>query len=259
MMSPCWRLAVETREERSGKTMERVLIVDDDAELCAMVAEYLKAEGFEVEAVHKGEGGAQRVLADGYVLVILDVMLPDGSGFDVLRRIRARSRTPVLMLTARGEDVDRIVGLELGADDYLPKPFHPRELVARIRAILRRSAVVATTAGATPPGERLVVGDVEVDTATHTARCQGEVVELTTMEFNLLLVLLRKAGLVVSREELFREVLGREFEPYDRSLDVHVSNLRRKLDVKAGGAERIKAIRGVGYFYVHEGRPKRKK
>lgn len=239
--------------------MERMLIVDDDTELCAMVAEYLETEGFTVEAAHTGELGAQRALAGGYALVILDVMLPDSSGFDVLRRIRARSRIPTLMLTARGEDVDRIVGLELGADDYLPKPFNPRELVARIRAILRRAASVQANGGVAPPRERLTVGDVEVDTATHTARCQGQVVELTTMEFNLLVMLLRKAGLVVSREELFREVLGRDFEPYDRSLDVHVSNLRRKLESEADSGERIKSIRGVGYIYLHEDKPKKKK
>src|SRR5438132_4515010 len=172
--------------------MDRVLIIDDDFGLCSLVSEYREPEGFRVESVHDGETGLQRALNGNYLLVVLDVMLPGMSGFDVLRRIRATSRVPVLLLTARGEDVDRIVGLEIGADDYLPKPFNPRELVARIRAVLRRTKE-GKSAGASVP-EILKVGDIELDTATRTVRQEGKPVDLTSVEFSLLEVLLREAG-----------------------------------------------------------------
>src|SRR5437899_10040010 len=162
--------------------MDRILIVDDDFELCSLVSEYLAPEGFRVESVHDGETGLQRALAGNYLMVVLDVMLPGMSGFDVLRRIRATSRMPVLLLTARGEDVDRIVGLEIGADDYLPKPFNPRELVARIRAILRRTR---SDGKSVPPAPDIVrVGEVELDPATRTVRHEGKPVDLTSVEFN---------------------------------------------------------------------------
>src|SRR6476659_3045994 len=172
--------------------MDRILIVDDDFELCSLVSEYLAPEGFRVESVHDGETGLQRALSGNYLMVVLDVMLPGMSGFDVLRRIRATSRVPVLLLTARGEDVDRIVGLEIGADDYLPKPFNPRELVARIRAVLRRTS--AGEAGEPAIPAILRVGDIELDPATRTVRHAGRAVDLTSVEFNLLQVLLREAG-----------------------------------------------------------------
>jgi two-component system response regulator CpxR len=224
--------------------MERVLIVDDDVELCDLVAEYLTPEGFEVEAVHNGEGGLKRALAGEHVLVVLDVMLPGMSGLDVLRRLRAESRVPVLILTARGDDVDRIVGLEIGADDYLPKPFNPRELLARIRAILRR-----TQKPASPPMEKITVGDVELDPAARSVRRSGDPVELTSVEFGMLEALMRAAGQVVTRDQLAQSVLGRKFMPYDRSIDMHVSKLRKKLG-DSDGAERIKTIRGVGYVFT---------
>src|SRR5258705_8750263 len=173
------------------QTMERVLVIDDDVGLCELVGEYLQPEGYEVEAIHNGERGIDRALSAEHDLVVLDVMLPGTNGFDVLRRIRARSRIPVLMLTARGDDVDRIVGLEIGADDYLPKPFNPRELVARIRAILRRTKP-GKTADMAP--ELLSVGDVELDPATRNVFRAGQPVDLTSVEFNLLEVLLREAG-----------------------------------------------------------------
>lgn len=228
--------------------MERVLVIDDDVGLCELVEEYLEPEGYDVEAAHNGERGIDRALSHDHALVILDVMLPGINGFDVLRRIRAKSRIPVLMLTARGDDVDRIVGLEIGADDYLSKPFNPRELVARIRAILRR----------TQPGEllgagareELIVGDIEMDTATRTVRRAGQLVELTVVEYDLLERLLRSAGQIAKREELVKEVLGRELSPFDRSIDMHVSNLRKKLGHRLNGLERIKTIRGVGYIYA---------
>lgn len=229
--------------------MSRILVVDDDVELCELVAEYLAPEGLSVEAVNEGTEGVKRALSGDYALVVLDVMLPGVSGFDVLRQIRAASPTPVLMLTARGADIDRIVGLELGADDYLPKPFNPRELVARIRAILRRTEARASAAGANPPAETLTVGDVSLNAGTRTAFRAGEPLELTTAEFDLLAALLRSAGRVLSREELSESALGRPLAPLDRSVDMHVSSLRRKLGPAAGGGERIKTVRGTGYLY----------
>src|ERR1700751_983378 len=167
--------------------MERILVIDDDVELCGLVSEYLRAEGFAIECVHDGESGLKRAHAGEYLLVVLDVMLPGINGFEVLRRIRATSRLPVLLLTARGEDVDRIVGLEIGADDYLPKPFNPRELVARIRAVLRRTH----GEGSSEAPDVVSVGDVELDPATRTVRLEGRPLDLTSVEFNLLEVLLR--------------------------------------------------------------------
>lgn len=234
-----------------GRDMNRILIIDDDRELCELLGDYLKAEGFEVEAVHDGENGVLRALEDGHALVVLDVMLPKLSGFEVLRRIREHSRIPVLMLTARGEDVDRIVGLEMGADDYLPKPFNPRELVARIRAIQRRACPAEDSAPAARGALRVLhVGDVELDTASRSVRRGGLPVELTSVEFSLLETLLASAGEAIDREELVRTVLGRRLSPYDRSIDVHVSALRKKLGHLVQGQERIKTIRGVGYLYT---------
>ena len=176
-------------------------------------------------------------------------MMPGVNGFDVLRRIRAESRIPVLMLTAKGDALDRVLGLEMGADDYLPKPFNPQELVARIRAILRRAKPVATDRGqsvATP----IVVGDVEMDYGARVVRRGHEILNLTTVEFDLLEVLLQAAGQVVGREKLTRDVLGREFSPFDRSIDTHVCNLRKKIGLLEDGTERIKGVRGIGYLYA---------
>jgi DNA-binding response OmpR family regulator len=232
--------------------MEQVLVIDDDVELCTLVAEYLSTEGFGVECVHDGERGLQRANGGEYTLAVLDVMLPGINGFEVLRRIRATSRLPVLLLTARGEDVDRIVGLEIGADDYLPKPFNPRELVARIRAILRRTRADGKP---TQPAPDIVrVGEVELDPATRTVRHEGRPVDLTSVEFNLLEVLLREAGHVVPRERLVNAVLSRKFSPFDRSIDMHVSKVRKKLG-DAESDEHIKTVRGVGYIFA---RPREK-
>src|SRR5437016_9713694 len=177
-------------------TVDRILVIDDDVELCTLVGEYLAPEGFLVECAHDGKRGLEAAVTGEHLLVVLDVMLPGMNGFDVLRRIRGKSRVPVLLLTARGEDVDRIVGLEIGADDYLPKPFNPRELVARIRAVLRRTKE-GKSAGASVP-EILKVGDIELDPATRTVRQEGKPVDLTSVEFSLLEVLLREAGRVVT-------------------------------------------------------------
>lgn len=227
--------------------MDRILIIDDDVELCGLVTEYLAPEGFQVEAVHHGNRGLERALSGEHALVVLDVMLPNLNGFEVLRRIRDRSRVPVLLLTARGEDVDRIVGLEIGADDYLPKPFNPRELVARIRAILRRTRAEKT---GLPPEEILRVADIELDPGTRTVLQNGRPVELTSVEFNLLHALLREAGRVVPRERLVDIVLSRKFSPFDRSIDMHVSKIRKKLGDSEGGTDHIKTVRGVGYIFA---------
>jgi len=226
----------------------RVLVVDDDIELCQLLSECLGTEGYAVESVHTGRGGVERALEGNHAIVVLDVMLPDLKGFEVLRRVRAESQRPVLMLTARGDEQDRILGLEMGADDYLAKPFNPRELSARIDAVLRRSRPEASIDRR--PGVRLVVDDVSVDKGARVARRGEEALDLTTVEFDLLDQLLRSAGRVIPRDELVRTVLRREFSPFDRSIDTHVSNLRRKLGPAADGTERIKGVRGIGYQYA---------
>jgi DNA-binding response OmpR family regulator len=229
--------------------MERVLVVDDDAELCQLVTRYLAREGFDITWASSGNAGVERALAEDYSLIMLDVMMPDADGFDVLRRIRKHSGIPVLMLTARGDTHDRILGLEMGADDYLPKPFEPAELVARIRAILRRSTPQRVASAA------LTIGDIELDGGARTVRRGGMPVDLTTVEFDLLAALMRVAGSTVSREDLVRNVLGRDFSPFDRSIDTHVCNLRRKLGPLGDGGELIKGVRGAGYLYAMPKRP----
>ncbi len=223
--------------------MDRVLIVDDDVALCGLLAERLTMEEFTIEAVHDGVRGLERALSEEHALVVLDLMLPGMGGLDVLRRLRAQSSVPVLVLTARGEDVERILGLEVGADDYLPKPFNPRELIARIRAILRRTSPAAREASP------LVAGDIRLDPAAREAWLNGARFDLTSVEFTLLETLLRNAGRIVTREHLTETVLGRKLGPFDRVIDVHVSNLRKKLGPAQGG-ERIKAVRGSGYLFV---------
>jgi len=226
----------------------RILVIDDDHDLCALLDDYLSAEGFSIEAVHDGALGATRACGESYDLVVLDVMLPGLNGFEVLRKIRAGSAVPVVMLTARGEEVDRIVGLELGADDYLPKPFNPRELVARIRAIQRRSAVHQRNDAVLETV--LVVGDLTLDPGRRAVLQGGQELPLTSVEFSVLEVLMTQAGRVVSREELCNQALGRQLNSYDRSIDVHISSLRRKLGPAKDGSERLKSVRGVGYIYL---------
>jgi two-component system response regulator CpxR len=232
----------------AGVVRQRVLVIDDDAELCHLLLQYLAPEGYRVEAVHSGLEGVERALSGDHALVVLDVMLPDVRGFEVLRRVRAQSRMPVLMLTARGDEQDRILGLEMGADDYLPKPFNPRELCARIEAILRRSR--PDPAASEPRiADPVVVDDISMDPGARIVWRGGEAVDLTTVEFDLLQALLRAAGRVIPRDELVRTVLSRTFSPFDRSIDTHVSNLRRKLGTTPDGLERIKGVRGIGYQY----------
>jgi two-component system response regulator CpxR len=223
--------------------MDRVLIVDDDVELCSLLAERLSSEDFTIEAAHDGLQGLERALSKEHALVILDLMLPGMGGLDVLRRLRAQSPVPVLVLTARGEDVERILGLEIGADDYLPKPFNPRELIARIRAILRRTRSTAT------PADSLVVGNIRLDPAAREAWLHGALLDLTSVEFTLLETFLHNAGRIVTRERLTETVLGRKLGSFDRVVDVHVSNLRKKLGAAQEG-EWIKAVRGSGYLFA---------
>ena len=220
----------------------RLLLIDDDVELCALLAEFLKGEGFTVESVHEGNRGLERALHGGCNLVILDVMLPGLDGFEILRRLRRENRIPVLMLTARGEDVDRIIGLELGADDYLPKPFNPRELVARVRAILRRYE--PRTGSASP---RMEINGVVLDPATRQVTVDGRPVDLTTFEFDILELLMRAAGRVLSRDDLMENLYSRKATPFDRSIDMHISHIRRKLETSRPF---IKTIRSIGYQFL---------
>jgi DNA-binding response OmpR family regulator len=223
--------------------VDDILLIDDDVELCSMLTDYLGRYGFSVTAVHRGDSGLKMALDKPFALILLDVMLPGIDGFEVLRRIRAASRVNVLLLTARGEDVDRIVGLEIGADDYLSKPFNPRELLARMRAILRRS----TTAPVPTEQSTLKVEGLELNLSSRTVTQDGKKIDLTDVEFALLEALMRAPGKMVSREELSEKVLGRKFHPFDRSLDMHVSRLRRKLTESGASEDQVKTIRGTGY------------
>jgi two-component system response regulator CpxR len=226
----------------------RLLVVDDDVDLCKLVSDYLEAEGFEVHAVHSGSEGERAALEGSYDLIVLDVMLPDKKGFEVLKEIRAHGRSPVLMLTAKGDEFDRVLGLELGADDYLSKPFSPRELVARIGAILRRSGWQSEGNSLRPPVMRS--GDLELDPSARAASRGGEVLHLTSAEYDILRLFIGSPGQVLTREKLVEHVLDRKFSPFDRSIDLHISNLRKKLGPHADGTERIRSVRGIGYLYT---------
>lgn len=228
--------------------MSKVLLVDDDVELASLLKEYIQQEGFEVDAVHDGESGVASALSGAYTIVVLDVMMPRLGGIEALRRIRAHSGVPVLMLTAKGDDVDRIVGLELGADDYVPKPCTPRELVARLRAILRRTQERAAEGAAGP----LSAGELVMWPQMRRAQWKGLQLDLTSTEFNLLEVLARHAGRVVSKVELSEQGLGRPLARFDRSIDVHLSSIRHKLGARTDGSSWIETVRGQGYLLVRE-------
>ncbi len=229
--------------------MNRLLIIDDDHGLVNLLKRFLEGEGFHVDAAYDQASGLAAAQSNDHELIILDVMLPGGTGFELLKVLRLESSVPVLLLTARGEAVDRILGLEIGADDYLAKPFDPRELVARIRAIFRRTR--ETPAGTTPRPDHeevLNVGEISMSLATRTVTCSGSPVDLTSVEFNVLELLLRNAGNVVTREQIAEVALGRPLNIFDRSVDVHVSRLRKKLGACPGTDELIRPIRGTGYF-----------
>lgn len=227
--------------------MNRILLVDDDVELVGMLKEFLEADGFVADVAHDGARGVEMALSGDYALAVLDVMMPALNGIEALGRIRAQSSLPVLMLTARGDDMDRVVGLELGADDYVPKPCTPRELAARVRAILRR------TAGAQPVANGpIMVGALSVWPEQRRAQWEGKTLDLTSTEFNLLEALARKAGQAVSKTELSEQALGRPLARFDRSIDVHMSSIRQKLGVLSDGRSWIQTVRGIGYQMVRE-------
>ena len=213
-----------------------------------MLGEYLQAEGFAVDAVHDGEVALTQARTDAYDVLVLDVMMPGKNGFDVLRALRATSQLPVLILTARGDDVDSVLGLELGADDYLAKPSNPRVLVARIRAILRRAAAAEDKDPAAL--EPLRIDDLELRPGTREVLVGGRALSITSTEYSVIEVLIASAGHLVSKADLSRRALGRELGRWDRSIDMHISNLRRKLGVLPDGRERIKTVRGLGYQYL---------
>lgn len=226
--------------------MKRILVIDDDVELCGLLREYFTAEGFSFECAHCGTDGLDLLFGGGVDIVVLDVMLPGRDGFDVLRDIRARLTIPVIMLSAKGDHIDRVVGLEIGADDYICKPFNTRELAARIRAVLRR---LDGTTGASPD-DSMRVGDLEMDLKSRSVRVDGRGISLTNVEFRLLECLLSNAGKLVQLDDLSTDVLKRKHSVYDRSLSVHMSNLRKKIGPYASGDERIATIRGEGFIYV---------
>ncbi|UTW44259.1 response regulator transcription factor [bacterium SCSIO 12696] len=223
---------------------QHILIVDDDTELCDMVSDYLTLEGFATTCVNDGEQGAQMGCSGHFDAVVLDVMLPKMNGFDVLRQVRARSRLPVLMLTARGEEIDRIVGLEMGADDYLPKPFSPRELTARLRAILRRMDRSADNQ------QECTFAGLCLQPGSRQATLNGMALELTSSEYNILYTLISRAAEVVTKELISSEALGKPLARYDRSIDMHISHLRRKLSSGSSQGPTIETIRGIGYQLI---------
>ena len=221
-----------------------VILIDDDRELGVMLTDFLRPDRLELTVCGSGEDGLECLASGNFDLVILDIMLPGISGLDALKQIRRTSDVPVIMLTARGDDVDRIIGLEFGADDYLAKPFNPRELVARIKAILRRSHREA------PESDQLRLGEIELRPRTHRASVGGDALRLTGTEFEILRCLLETPGEVVSKEQLSERALGRRLLPYDRSIDTHISNLRGKLEQAGNHKESIQNQRGVGYLLI---------
>ncbi|QDE29742.1 MULTISPECIES: response regulator [Shewanella] len=227
--------------------MNRILLIDDDIGLSDLLSQLLELEGFALTQAYDGEQGLMMAQQQDFDLILLDVMLPKLNGFEVLRALRQRKQTPVLMLTARGDEIDRVVGLEIGADDYLPKPFNDRELVARIRAILRRAN---TTQQDSQANEMLLFGDLRLDPTRQETYCNEQLIILTGTEFSLLFNLIEKTGELVTKESLSENVLGKKLMPFDRSLDMHLSNLRKKLPERQDGRPRVKTLRGKGYIWI---------
>jgi two-component system response regulator CpxR len=219
-----------------------ILLADDDTELSGLLKEYFESEGFQVRLAPDGIAALEEARKPGLDLAVLDVMMPGMNGMDVLKELRRDSKLPVIMLTARGDDMDRILGLELGADDYVPKPCNPRELLARIRAVMRRGQAPSDNTA-------IVIDDLELNQGSRTLQKSGQPTELTSTEFSILFALLQNRGEVVSKRDLYMSALGREPVPHDRSVDMHVSNLRRKLGADPRGDNRIETIRGIGYQY----------
>jgi DNA-binding response OmpR family regulator len=230
----------------------KVLLVDDDVDLTAMLSQYLVREGFEVRAEHDGEAGAAEATQGGYAIVVLDIMMPRLSGIEALRRIRATSSVPVLMLTARGDNIDRIVGLDMGADDYVPKPCTPGELVARIRAILRRTEGREPMGAASGSQRVLQAGELMLWPGSRRAMWRGQALELTGTEFSLLEVLARHAGQLVSKQDISLQAYGRPLARFDRRIDVHISSIRQKLGLRPDGQSWIQSVRGLGYQLLED-------
>ena len=226
--------------------MPRILLADDDEELCAMLSAYLGAEGYQIELAHDGDSALAKAVAQSFDVIVLDIMMPRLDGLEVLRQLRGHKSTPVLMLTARGEDADSVIGLEMGADDYLAKPCNPRVLSARIRAVLRR----AESRRDRHVAHTLTLDDLVLQTGSRTVARNGAPVQLTGAEFSILEILARDAGRVVARAELSERALGRALGRFDRSLDMHLSKLRQKLGPRPSGEDRIKTVRGAGYLFV---------
>jgi DNA-binding response OmpR family regulator len=234
----------------TGEGKTRLLVIDDDRKLCRLIRDYLEPMGYEVESAHTGPDGLEKAQAGQYQAIILDVMLPGMDGFEVLKQLRRTSDIPVLMLTSRGEEPDRIVGLEIGADDYLPKTFSTRELLARLRAVARRATRAAP--GAQPEGKsEIVVGKLRVNTAARVAVLDDQPLTLTPVEFDLLAVLARARGRVKSRDQLLEEIRNRNYDVFDRSIDVHISTLRRKLGDDAKEPRFIRTVRSAGYMLIN--------
>ena len=227
----------------------KILIVDDDKKLCRLVEDYLEPMGYEVEAAHNGAQGLQMILGGDYHAVILDVMMPRMDGFEVLKRLRKESNVPVLMLTARGEETDKIVGLEMGADDYLPKTFSSRELLARLRAVTRRHIVSERQVASAEKDKVLIFENLEIEQSSRTVRLDAIILKLTPIEYDLLTILARSAGRVLTRDQLLDAVAGRNYEVFDRSIDVHISSLRRKLGEDPRNPRFIKTVRTAGYMF----------
>ena len=227
----------------------KILIVDDDRKLCRLVSDYLEPMGYKVEAAHNGSQGLQMILEGDYHAVILDVMMPQMDGFEVLKRLRMESDIPVLMLTARGEETDRIVGLEMGADDYLPKTFSSRELLARLRAVTRRYIASERQAESESTDKTLIFGNLEIEQSSRTVRLDAKTLNLTPIEYDLLASLARAAGRVLTRDQLLDAVAGRDYEVFDRSIDVHISSLRRKLGEGPRNPRFIQTVRATGYMF----------
>ena len=246
-------MAVESHDDL--KT--RLLVVDDDKKLCRLIKDYLEPLGYDVVTVHTGKQGLEKALAETFDAVILDIMMPEMDGLEVLRQLRATSHVPVLMLTGLGEESDRIVGLEMGADDYLPKTFSTRELLARLRAVIRRSRITAARIAASAANDKdeipTVVGNLRIERDKRIVTLNDKPISLTAVEFDLLLVLARAPGRVKSREQLLLEVADRDFEAFDRSIDVHISSIRRKLGDDARSPRWVQTVRSVGYRLVNPG------
>ena len=236
-------------KKENDPSLMKILIVDDDKKLCRLIADYLEPMGYEVAAAHDGSQGLEMVLEGDYQAVILDVMMPKMDGFEVLRRLRETSAIPVLMLTARGEETDRIVGLEMGADDYLPKTFSSRELLARLRAVTRRYSKNRQQDTSKNENEPLVFEDLRIDQDSRTAQLGDEPLNLTPIEYDLLISLARASGRVLSRDQLLDAVVGRSYDVFDRSIDVHISSLRRKLGENPRDPKFIQTVRSVGYMF----------